>query len=183
MRAHREWFRLGLICLLATPVSIASSALAQTYPAGPVKFITQLAAGSGTDPAMRIVTDRLGKIWGQQTVLVNQPGAGGAIAARTAATAAPDGHTLFMAIASTFTILPVTQPNLAFNVNDFVPIGFVGEVPIAIAVSPTLPVNSLPELIAHSKGQPGGLDVAVGLRGGITHLVPRNCFAVDPVLI
>jgi tripartite-type tricarboxylate transporter receptor subunit TctC len=170
MRAHREWFRLGLICLLATPVSIASSALAQTYPTGPVKFITQLAAGSGTDPAMRIVTDRLGKIWGQQTVLVNQPGAGGAIAARTAATAAPDGHTLFMAIASTFTILPVTQPNLAFNVNDFAPIGFVGEVPIAIAVSPTLPVNSLPELIAHSKGQPGGLDVAVGLRGGITHL-------------
>ena len=170
MRAHREWFRLGLICLLATPVSIESSALAQTYPASPVKFITQLAAGSGTDPAMRIVTDRLGKIWGQQTVLVNQPGAGGAIAARTAATAAPDGHTLFMAIASTFTILPVTQPNLAFNVNDFAPIGFVGEVPIAIAVSPTLPVNSLPELITHSKGQPGGLDVAVGLRGGITHL-------------
>ena len=80
MRAHREWFRLGLICLLATHVSIASSALAQTYPAGPVKFITQLAAGSGTDPAMRIVTDRLGKIWGQQSVLVNQPGAGGAIA-------------------------------------------------------------------------------------------------------
>src|SRR3979490_693369 len=159
MRAHREWFRLGLICLLATHVSIASSALAQTYPAGPVKFITQLAAGSGTDPAMRIVTDRLGKIWGQQTALGHQPGvgnppgAGGAIAGRPAAPAAPDGHTLFMAIASTFTILPVTQPNLAFNVNDFVPIGFVGEVPIAIAVSPMLPVNSLPELIAHSKSQ------------------------------
>src|SRR5882762_95023 len=115
MRAHREWFRLGLICLLATPVSIASSALAQTYPPGPVKFITPLAAGGGTDPAMRIVTDRLGKIWGQQTVLVNQPGAGGAIAARTAATAAPDGHTLYLPIASTFTTLSATQPNLPFS--------------------------------------------------------------------
>ena len=87
-------------------------------------------------------------MWGQQTVLVNQPGAGGATAARAAASAAPDGLTLYMAITSTFTVLPLAQPNLSFNVNDFVPIGFVGEVPIAIAVSPALPVNSLPELIA-----------------------------------
>jgi tripartite-type tricarboxylate transporter receptor subunit TctC len=168
MRAQREWFGLELLCLLATLVSIVSSAQAQTYPAAPVKFITQLAAGSGTDPAMRIVTDRLGKMWGQQTVLVNQPGAGGALAARAVAAAAPDGHTLYMAIASTFTVLPVTQPNL--NVNDFVPIGFVGEVPIAVAVSPGFPVNSLPELISSSKQQPGSLNVAIGLRGGITHL-------------
>jgi tripartite-type tricarboxylate transporter receptor subunit TctC len=168
MRAQREWFGLELLCLLATLVSIVSSAQAQTYPAGPVKFITQLAAGSGTDPAMRIVTDRLGKMWGQQTVLVNQPGAGGALAARAVAAAAPDGHTLYMAIASTFTVLPVTQPNL--NVNDFVPIGFVGEVPIAVAVSPGFPVNSLSELISSSKQQPGTLNVAIGLRGGITHL-------------
>jgi tripartite-type tricarboxylate transporter receptor subunit TctC len=117
---------------------------------------------------MRIVTDRLGKMWGQQTVLVNQPGAGGALAARAVAAAAPDGHTLYMAIASTFTVLPVTQPNL--NVNDFVPIGFVGEVPIAVAVSPGFPVNSLSELISSSKQQPGTLNVAIGLRGGITHL-------------
>jgi tripartite-type tricarboxylate transporter receptor subunit TctC len=168
MRAQREWFGLELLCLLATLVSIVSSAQAQTYPAGPVKFITQLAAGSGTDPAMRIVTDRLGKMWGQQTVLVNQPGAGGALAARAVAAAAPDGHTLYMAIASTFTVLPVTQPNL--NVNDFVPIGFVGEVPIAVAVSPGFPVKSLSELISSSKQQPGTLNVAIGLRGGITHL-------------
>src|SRR5258708_445405 len=103
MRAHREWFRLGLMCLIAAHVLAAPSPLAQTYPSGPVKFITQLAAGGGTDPAMRIVIERLGKMWGQQTMLVNQPGAGGAIAARAAASAAPDGHTLFMAIASTFT--------------------------------------------------------------------------------
>jgi tripartite-type tricarboxylate transporter receptor subunit TctC len=168
MNAHRNWFWLGLLCLLAMPAAVESSAQAQTYPTAPVKFITQLAPGSGTDPAMRIVVDRLGKMWGQQTVLVNQPGAGGAIAARAAAAAAPDGHTLYMAIASTYTVLPLTQPNL--NVNDFVPIGFVGEVPIAVAVSPTLPVNTLPELIASSKQQPGTLNVAIGIRGGITHL-------------
>jgi Tripartite tricarboxylate transporter family receptor len=125
MTAHRDWLQLGLLCLLATTASAGLPAQAETYPAAPVKFITQLSAGSGTDPAMRIVIDQLGRMWGQQTVLINQPGAGGAIAARAAATAAPDGHTLYMAVASTFTVLPEVQTNLPFNVNDFVPIGFV----------------------------------------------------------
>jgi tripartite-type tricarboxylate transporter receptor subunit TctC len=169
MTAHRIWLRAGLLCLLASSAS-AQSSNAQTYPAGPVKFITPLAAGTATDPAMWIVIDQLGRIWGQQTVLVNQPGAGGAIAARATATAASDGSTLLMAVASTFAVLPETQPNLPFNVNDFVSIGFVGEVPMAIAASPTFPVNNLPELIAHSKRHPGGLNVTAGFRGGIPHL-------------
>jgi tripartite-type tricarboxylate transporter receptor subunit TctC len=156
--------------LLATAASIGSSAHAQTYPAGPVKFVTQLAAGTGTDPAMRVVIDQLGKLWGQQTVLVNQPGAGGAIAARSVATAAPDGTTLFMAVASTFVVLPETQLNLPFNVNDFVPVGFVGEVPIAIAATPAFPANSLAELISLSRRHLGGLSVSAGFRGGMTHL-------------
>jgi tripartite-type tricarboxylate transporter receptor subunit TctC len=170
MTAHRDWLRLGLLCLLATTASAGSPAQAETYPAAPVKFITQLSAGSGTDPAMRIVIDQLGRIWGQQTVLINQPGAGGAIAARAAATAAPDGHTLYMAVASTFTVLPEIQSNLPFHVNDFVPIGFVGEVPIGIAVSPTFSVNSLPELVSISKRQARGLSIAAGPRGQLPHL-------------
>jgi tripartite-type tricarboxylate transporter receptor subunit TctC len=170
MTAHRDWLRLGLLCLLATTASAGLPAQAETYPTAPVKFITQLSAGSGTDPAMRIVIDQLGRMWGQQTVLINQPGAGGAIAARAAATAAPDGHTLYMAVASTFTVLPEVQTNLPFNVNDFVPIGFVGEVPMGIAVSPTFSVNSLPELISFSKRQVGGLSIAAGPRGQIPHL-------------
>ena len=71
-----------------------------------MKFITQLAAGGGTDPAMRIVIDHLGRMWGQQTTLINQPGAVGFIAARAASAATPDGYTLYMAIASTFISLP-----------------------------------------------------------------------------
>jgi tripartite-type tricarboxylate transporter receptor subunit TctC len=170
MTAHRIWSRLGLVCLLASASATGSSAHAQTYPAGPVKFITPIGVGSGTDPAMRVVIEQLGKMWGQPTILVNQPGAGGALAARAVAAAAPDGTTLFMAIASTFVVLPETQSSLGFDVNDFVPIGFVGEVPIAVVVTPTLPVNSLSDLIGLSKKQPGGLNVAAGLRGGMTHL-------------
>src|SRR4051812_3076257 len=104
MTTRGRWLRVGLCCLVTT--AAGSAALAQAYPSGPVKFITMMAAGGGTDPAMRIVIEQLGRMWGQQTVLVNQPGAGGALAARAAYTAAPDGHTLFMAVASTFTVLP-----------------------------------------------------------------------------
>src|SRR5262249_20358919 len=150
MTARRQWLRLGFLCLIAAAAPAGSLAHAQSYPSGPVKFITQIAAGSGTDPAMRVVIEQLGRMWGQQTVLVNQPGAGGVLAARAAYTATADGHTLFMAVASTFTVLPQLQPNLSINVDEFVPIGFVGEVPMAIAVTPSLPVSSLPELIARS---------------------------------
>ena len=118
MTAHGGWLRVGLLCLLATTAYAGSPAQAQTYPAGPVKFITQMGAGSGTDPAMRIVIDQLGKMWGQQTVLINQPGANGALAARAAHSAAPDGRTLYMAIASTFTVLPQIQSNLPFDVSE-----------------------------------------------------------------
>ena len=170
MTARRQWLRLGFLCLIAAAAPAGSLTHAQSYPSGPVKFITQIAAGSGTDPAMRVVIEQLGRMWGQQTVLVNQPGAGGALAARAAYTATADGHTLFMAVASTFTVLPQLQPNLSINVDEFVPIGFVGEVPMAIAVTPSLPVSSLPELIARSKSQPGGLHVAMPFRGGIPHM-------------
>ena len=101
--------------------------------------------------------------------MINQPGAGGAIAAHAAASAAPDGQTLFMATASTFTSLPALQPGLPFEVNDFVPIGFVGEVPMAIAVNKDLPVSSLADLITLSKTQTAGLNIAAGFRGGMPH--------------
>ncbi len=106
MAVHRLLFQIGLVWLLATSTPAGFSAQAQGYPERPVKFITQLGAGGGTDPAMRVVIDHLGRMWGQQTTLINQPGAGGAIAARAAAAAAPDGYILYMAIASTFISLP-----------------------------------------------------------------------------
>jgi tripartite-type tricarboxylate transporter receptor subunit TctC len=167
MTAHRHWLGVGLLCILAM-TSAKCLAQVETYPAGPVKFITQLGAGSGTDPAMRIVIEQLGKRWGQQTLLINQPGANGALAARAVHAASPDGRTLYMAIASTFTVLPNIQVN-AFSVDDFLPIGFVGEVPMAVAVARGFPTTSLAELLAYAKRQRGGLNIAL-TRGGIPHM-------------
>ena len=170
MTTHRKWLRAGLLCLLAPSALAASPALAQTYPAGPVKIVTQIGAGNGPDVALRIVAEQLGKMWGQQAVVVNQPGAGGLFAARTAAAAPPDGYTLLMAGASAFVGLSELQSNLSFSMNDFIPVGFLGEVPMVIAASPALPVRSLAELLALSKKQPGGLTVATSARGDLPHL-------------
>lgn len=158
------------LLLLAMLLNAGSPAQAQPYPSAPVRFITSSGAGSGTDPAMRIVADSLGKMWRQQTVMINLPGAGGLIAARAAAAATPDGHTLFMALASVFTVLPASQSDLPFDLNAFVPVGFVGEVPMAIWASPTIAAGNLSDLIAYSKHQPGGLNVAALNRGSVPHL-------------
>jgi len=77
---------------------------------------------------------------------------------------------LFFGISSTFVALPVLQPNLPFDVGQFVPIGFVGEQPMVIAADPALGVSSLKELIALANGRPGGLNCAVTQHGGLAHL-------------
>lgn len=150
--------------------TFAGRAQAPTSPAGPVKIVTQQGPGGGTIGAMRLVADRLEKRWGRPVLFVTQPGAGGVIAAKTVAGAAPDGRTLFMALASAFVVLPETHKNLPFDVNQFTPIGFVGEVPMGIAVAPALPVNSLQELIALSTQKSGGLNVAAAFRGSLPDL-------------
>jgi tripartite-type tricarboxylate transporter receptor subunit TctC len=169
MIVPQKWFGRVITGLLVTTAVVGSPARAQTYPTAPVRIISPLGAGGATDVATRLVAEHLGKIWGHEAIVINQPGAGGAIAAHAAASAAPDGQTLFMAAASTFTSLPALQSGLPFQVNDFVPIGFVGEVPMAIAVNKDLPISSLADLIALSKKQTAGLNIAAGFRGSMPH--------------
>ena len=89
-------------------------------------------------------------------LIANRPGAGGLIAAQAASTAPADGYMLYLAIASTFVVLPETQLKLPLDLQrDIVPIGLVAEQPMMIAVHPSLGVNTLPELIALTKKRPG----------------------------
>jgi tripartite-type tricarboxylate transporter receptor subunit TctC len=151
-------------------IAVASLAWAEEFPARPVKIIVQTAAGSSLDVMARLVTEQLAQIWGQQPIVVNQAGAGGLLAARATAASTPDGYTLFMAGGSVFVVLPEVQRNLAFDVNEFVPIGFIAEQPYALLASNKLGVNSVPELVVLSQKQPGGLDSVAGTRGGLQHL-------------
>jgi tripartite-type tricarboxylate transporter receptor subunit TctC len=166
------WRARHLIAVAAITITgMSGSAPAQTYPERPVKLVTQGAAGSGPDVIARIVTDHLGRLWGQQLVIINQPGAGGTAAARTAASAAPDGYTLYLAATSTFLVMPLMFPNQPFDIDrDFVRVGFVGQQPMVFGAAPSLGVNSLPELVALSKKRPGEVLYAANLRGTFPHL-------------
>jgi tripartite-type tricarboxylate transporter receptor subunit TctC len=156
------------------PVALALTAphaQADDYPNKPVQIIADSAAGSTPDVALRFVTERLTKIWGQQVLVINHPGAGGSVAAGIAAKAAPDGYTLYQPVLSTFVSMKPAAPNVPLHVpKDFLPIGFVTENPMFIAVSPSLGINSLAELIAAAKKKPGGLSYATTGVGRLTHL-------------
>jgi tripartite-type tricarboxylate transporter receptor subunit TctC len=154
--------------------AVTLPARAQTFPDRPVKVIVQTAAGSSLDVLERIVNEQLSKIWGQDVIVVNQAGAGGLNAARFAAASAPDGYTLFLAGGSVFVALPELHHDLPFNVNDFEPIGFVAEEPYGVLVSSRLDVKTIPELIATSRTQPGGLNAVAGTVGGLQHLTAER---------
>ena len=93
-----------LLGALAATLTLCGAAGAQSaYPDRPVKLIVDSAAGSATDVASRLMAERLGALWGQQVIVENRPGAGGSLAVRAAMQAAPDGYTLYVGAASTFT--------------------------------------------------------------------------------
>lgn len=150
---------------------LAGVGRAEDYPSHPVQVISPAAAGNSPDVAMRVVADRLANLWKQQVVILNRPGAQGLIAAQAAASATPDGYTLYMAQASTFTVTPITQEKMPLDLHkSFTPIGLIAVQPIAVSVNPKLGVSTLPELMALIKKTPGGLQFAASNRGGIAHL-------------
>ena len=171
MTRVRYWVGVCGLWLLTLPAAVAAYAQAGNYPARPVTIISDAAPGAAPDVVARFVADGLGKIWGPQAVVVNRPGANGSIAARAAAEAAPDGYTLYFPVTSTFIALPTVAPNLPVKLpRDFLPIGFGAFQPMFIAVSSTLGVSTLPQLIALAKKEPGKISIAVTGVGRLTHL-------------
>jgi tripartite-type tricarboxylate transporter receptor subunit TctC len=170
MIVGRYGFGIAAFCVL-TAAAVTAHAQADGYPTKPVSIISDAPPGSTPDVDARFVADGLTQAWGRQVVIVNHAGANGSIAARAATEAAPDGYTLFMPALSTFASLQTTAPNLPIRLpRDFLPIGFTAENPMFIAVSPTLGVSTLPQLIALAKKQPGTISIAVTGVGRLTHL-------------
>jgi tripartite-type tricarboxylate transporter receptor subunit TctC len=171
MNKLRNWLPLASILVLTLMPLSAAPANAANYPDKPVTIISDAAPGSTPDVDARFVAEGLGKIWSQQVIVVNHPGANGSIAARAAAEAAPDGYTLYMPVLSTFVALSSVAPNLPLKLpRDFIPIGYTAENPMFIAVSPSLHVDTLPELIDLAKQKPGKSSIAVTGIGRLTHL-------------
>ncbi|WP_157100496.1 Bug family tripartite tricarboxylate transporter substrate binding protein [Rhodoplanes sp. Z2-YC6860] len=168
MKAFWRWCALTAVLAASTIPTYAETG---AYPDKPVQIIADSPAGSTPDVALRFIAEELTKAWGQQVVVVNRPGAGGSLAARAAAEAAPDGYTLYQPVLSTFVTLHPAAANVPLHVpKDFLPIGFVAENPMFIAVSPSLGVKSLAELIALAKKKPGAISYAATGIGRLTHL-------------
>jgi tripartite-type tricarboxylate transporter receptor subunit TctC len=132
---------------------LASTALwAQDYPSRPIRMIVPLSAGSTTDVLVRLMAVKMGASLGVPMVVENLPGAGAIVGTVTAAKATPDGYTVLVAAASSFSVNPHVHKSLPYNpVKDFAPICRIGGSANVLAVNPSLGVKSLPELLEKAK--------------------------------
>ncbi len=165
-------FRLGLLgavaCTLTLPVLAAG--IADAYPAKPVRIIIMSSPASGPDILGRMIGSRLGEIWGQQFVVDNRAGASGNIGAEIAANSAADGYTLLM-VTSQAAIVNAMFDKLSYSLTkDFTPISYLASTPFIMVVNPSVPVQSVKELIALAKGRPGELKYGSGGSGSPPHL-------------
>jgi tripartite-type tricarboxylate transporter receptor subunit TctC len=145
----------------------AASLSAQDFPSKPVRFVTG-GAGSNSDFAARVVAQALTGVLGQQVIVENRPS--GVILGDIVARAAPDGHTLLVS-GSSFWLAPFLQANLPWDpLRDFAPLVLISSAPNLIVVNPSLPIKSVPELIAFARARPGELNYASGSTGSTPHL-------------
>ncbi len=167
----KHWRDVIVVCLALTWAGASEGLRADSFPSKPVKVISDSAPGSAPDVIVRILADRLSQSWGQQVLVLNQPGAGGSLAARAAASASADGYTLFMAVSSAFVTLRGAAPNIPIEVpRDFLPITIVGEQPMFITIAPATGITTLAGLIEAAKRRPGEIAYAVSGRGRQSHL-------------
>ncbi len=150
---------------------VAAPAAAQDYPSRPIALIVPYAAGGGNDVMARIVADKMGAALGQPIVVENRGGAGGSIATRQVAHAAPDGYTLGLGGTGTLAIDPTLYPNVGYDPRkDFAPVGLIATSALVVVVHPSVPARTIPELIALAKAEPGGLAYASAGVGSGIHL-------------
>jgi tripartite-type tricarboxylate transporter receptor subunit TctC len=162
--------RRGLLSVAAGCVVAAGSAIAQPYPNKPVRMIIPFSAGGATDVVIRIVANKLPEVLGQQVVIDNRTGAGGLIGTDIAAKSNADGYTL-LATGTPHVIIPNLYKKVPFDpLKDFAPIMQVGSQPYGLTVHPSLGVNSVTDLIALAKKQPGKINYASSGNGGAQHL-------------
>ena len=160
----RHLFALALALFVVAAVTLVASAETK-WPTRPVRFILTLGAGSGSDIGARLLADRLSPRWGEPVVVENRPG-GDAIVAINAFVSAHDDHVLLFAPSSSFTAHPFLHDNLPYQPSDLVPITRVSNTIITISVPASLNVNSLKELAAMARAEPGKLNWA-GVTGAL----------------
>jgi tripartite-type tricarboxylate transporter receptor subunit TctC len=162
---------LRRLLILAVAALLPLTAVAQAWPSRSIRLVVTFAPGGGADFVGRAIAQPLSEVLGQTVVVDNRAGANGVVGADIAAKAAPDGYTLLLGAAGTLSVAPHLGEPLPFDpIKDFVPVSLVATGSFVVTVNKALPVNSIPELIAYAKANPGKLNFGSSGKGGAPHL-------------
>jgi tripartite-type tricarboxylate transporter receptor subunit TctC len=161
----------GFIFRIFSIFLVSFSAIAQSYPSKPIRIVVPFPVGGIADIYSRLIGNRLAELWGQPVVVENRTGAGGNIAAELVAKSAPDGYTLVMGSIGTHAVNVTLFSKLPYDpVRDFAPIALAVDADGLLAVHPSVPASSVPELIALARARHGGLTYASAGAGTASHL-------------
>jgi tripartite-type tricarboxylate transporter receptor subunit TctC len=154
---------LRLFAAALAALFAASAAAQGAYPSAPVKLVVGFPPGGANDILARLIGAKLQEAWGQPVVTENKPGANAIIATEFVAKSAQDGHTLLIGASGAMTFNPGLYAKLPYDpVRDFAPVTMLGSFPLVLAVHPSVPAQSVTELIAHARAQSGKLNYAAG---------------------
>jgi tripartite-type tricarboxylate transporter receptor subunit TctC len=175
MRARVWLLALFIAGLAIAPIRAEESASPKTestqaYPTHVVKIVLPVLPGSTTDILARLVADQLSQKWGKPVIVENMPGAAMNIGSEYVAQADPDGYTLMICPPSPLSINKLLYHDLRYDPAKFVPIALLAKIPNVLAVQPNLPANSVAELLAYGKANPGKLSYASQGVGSTAHL-------------
>ncbi|PWS36347.1 LacI family transcriptional regulator [Falsiroseomonas bella] len=163
-------FRRRHLLAASAALPIARGAAAQSYPDRALRVVVPFGPGGGTDNLMRVIEAPTRAAFGQPLVIENRAGAGGTIGTDLVARAPADGYTV-LAVDSSYAINPALFPSLPYDpAKDLVPVSLLASGPVILLAHPSLPVNTVQELVAMAKAQPGALNYASGGNGASTHL-------------
>jgi len=155
--------RTAKLLMFIVLCAAAAGAWAQAYPSKPIHIVVGFPPGGGNDIIARLIGAKMQDSWGQSVVIDNKPGANSIIAAEFVAKSAPDGYTLLVNATGGMSVNPVIYSKLPYDsLRDFVPISMVGSFPLVLVVNPSVPANSVQELVAYLKANPGKLNYSSG---------------------
>ncbi|MEQ1773533.1 MAG: tripartite tricarboxylate transporter substrate binding protein [Burkholderiales bacterium] len=160
----------GAVTILAMMAPLAALAQADVFPTKTIRIIVPFAPGGSVDLISRMISPKMGELLGQQIVVDNRAGASGNIGSEMVARAAPDGHTLLMNTLP-FVVNPNIFPRVPYHpINDFAPVGLVSSSPSVLTVHPSVPVNSVKDLLALVRARPGQINYASAGIGTNPHI-------------
>jgi tripartite-type tricarboxylate transporter receptor subunit TctC len=154
--------RIAMLLCASLACALSAPALAQeSFPSKPIRIVVGYAAGGGNDIIVRVVAPKMSEGLGQPVIIENRPGAQSIVACEIVARAAPDGYTLLMGPSGPMTMNPATYSKLPYSpLKDFVPISMIGDFPLMLVVSASLPVRSVKELIDYARARPEQVNYA-----------------------